>query len=373
MPTPLVAPSEVDVQMPADADRQVVLADLVVLRHVRIEVVLPVEQRVRRDLAVEREADLHDRRDRLAVRERAAIPDVRGRPGQTLVLGSSPNSLRQPQNIFVRVESSTWHSNPMTVSSRPWRGAAYRTLRRGRSGPARILDACPGSRPLHLGRARAPTSRRDLGGAGSVYVIWSTTYLAIKVVNETLPTLLARRDALPGGRRRALRDRDRRRDAGDRPTGRPTGGRRSSWAGLFVCGNGAVVLAERNVPSGIAALVIALVPLWIAVGIGSPTTGSRRSRSASCSGSWAPRSSCRARLADVPITGRCSRSRRRSPGRAVRSSPAARRSPVVRSSAPGCRCSSPASSSRRGARGRRVRPLDRPRRSPRPRSSRSPT
>ena len=36
--------------------------------------------------------------------------------GQTLVFGGAPNSLRQPQNIFVRVASSTWHSSPMTVS-----------------------------------------------------------------------------------------------------------------------------------------------------------------------------------------------------------------------------------------------------------------
>jgi hypothetical protein len=36
--------------------------------------------------------------------------------GQTFALGGDPNSLRHPQNIFVRVDSSTWHSNPMTDS-----------------------------------------------------------------------------------------------------------------------------------------------------------------------------------------------------------------------------------------------------------------
>src|SRR6266536_4172504 len=46
---PRLAVGELDVQVPADADRQVVLRDLEVLRHVRIEVVLPVEQRVGRD------------------------------------------------------------------------------------------------------------------------------------------------------------------------------------------------------------------------------------------------------------------------------------------------------------------------------------
>src|SRR5438874_7132711 len=37
--------------------------------------------------------------------------------GHVLVFGGEPNSLRHPQNIFVAVESSTWHSSPMTVSN----------------------------------------------------------------------------------------------------------------------------------------------------------------------------------------------------------------------------------------------------------------
>ena len=42
-----------------------------------------------------------------------------GRPrqtGQTWVLGSAPNSVAQPQNIFVAVLSSTCTSSPMTGS-----------------------------------------------------------------------------------------------------------------------------------------------------------------------------------------------------------------------------------------------------------------
>ena len=37
--------------------------------------------------------------------------------GHTFVLGGAPNSARQPQNIFVWVSSSTWHSSPMTAST----------------------------------------------------------------------------------------------------------------------------------------------------------------------------------------------------------------------------------------------------------------
>jgi hypothetical protein len=42
-----------------------------------------------------------------------------GRPrqvGQVRVLGGSPKPTSQPQNIFVRVESWTWISRPMTGS-----------------------------------------------------------------------------------------------------------------------------------------------------------------------------------------------------------------------------------------------------------------
>ena len=46
-------------QMPAQAERDVVLGDLVALGEVRIEVVLAVEDRARRDLAAQREAH-HD-------------------------------------------------------------------------------------------------------------------------------------------------------------------------------------------------------------------------------------------------------------------------------------------------------------------------
>ena len=36
-----------------------------------------------------------------------------------LVLGSWPNSLRQPQNSFVSVRSSQWTSRPITASKLP--------------------------------------------------------------------------------------------------------------------------------------------------------------------------------------------------------------------------------------------------------------
>ncbi len=101
---------------------------------------------------------------------------------------------------------------------------------------------------------------------GSVYVIWGTTYLGIRITNETLPPLIAAgtRFVIAGAILFAVATR--RRDAEADPIGRP------QWraallvgTGLIAFGNGSVVLAERTVPSGTVALIFALVPLWIAL------------------------------------------------------------------------------------------------------------
>ncbi len=101
---------------------------------------------------------------------------------------------------------------------------------------------------------------------GIVYVIWSTTYLGIRITNETLPPLLAAgtRFVIAGAVLFAITTRLR--DSVDDPVGRT-----QWWAaflvgtGLIAGGNGSVVLAERTVPSGTVALIFALVPLWIAL------------------------------------------------------------------------------------------------------------
>jgi drug/metabolite transporter (DMT)-like permease len=101
---------------------------------------------------------------------------------------------------------------------------------------------------------------------GAVYVIWGTTYLAIRVVNQTLPPLLAAavRFLVAGSLLTAWSLR-----RGDVESDRPT---RAHWrsaaiVGLLLVfgGNGAVVWAERTIPSGLTALIIALVPLWMAL------------------------------------------------------------------------------------------------------------
>jgi len=100
----------------------------------------------------------------------------------------------------------------------------------------------------------------------AVYLIWGTTYLGIRVVNETLPPLLAAgiRFVIAGGALYlwAIRRGDR---TGDRPRAAQWKAAAIVGALLLVGGNGGVVWAERTVPSGIVALIIALVPLWMAL------------------------------------------------------------------------------------------------------------
>lgn len=100
---------------------------------------------------------------------------------------------------------------------------------------------------------------------GVVYVVWSTTFVAIRVVNETLPPLLATgvRFLVAGGVLLpiALRFGDR---TGDRPNAAQWRGAAAVALLLMVGGNGGIVWAERTIPSGMAGLAIATVPLWMA-------------------------------------------------------------------------------------------------------------
>jgi drug/metabolite transporter (DMT)-like permease len=105
---------------------------------------------------------------------------------------------------------------------------------------------------------------KSYGSLAAVCWVWGTTYLAIRMGNESLPlaffvstrfllsggllllACLARRDYLPRGRELA--------DA--------------LLSGIVVLGvgNGCLILAERLIPSGIASLFVSVTPFWM-VGI----------------------------------------------------------------------------------------------------------
>jgi drug/metabolite transporter (DMT)-like permease len=103
---------------------------------------------------------------------------------------------------------------------------------------------------------------RLIAAFAAVYVIWGSTYLAIRFAVETLPPLLmaGARFLVAGG---VLLLWSRFRESASGPTS--TDWRTGLIAGalLLMGGNGAVVWAEQLVPSGIAALLVAVVPLWM--------------------------------------------------------------------------------------------------------------
>ena len=135
------------------------------------------------------------------------------------------------------------------------------------------------SAPIVLPNARRGGSTAAIWTALSlVYLAWSTTFVGIRVANETIPPMLAGglRFLVAGGLLLpiALSFGDR---AGDRP-------KAAQWKGAAVValfmmfgGNGGIVWAERTIPSGMAGLAIATVPLWM-VAIDRVVLGHRQPR-----------------------------------------------------------------------------------------------
>ena len=100
----------------------------------------------------------------------------------------------------------------------------------------------------------------------TVYLVWGSTYLAIRIVVETIPPLLSAGVrfilaglimytflAFRGGWSRM------------RISLQQLGACTLIGAALLFGGNGVVSLAEQSVPSGLAALIIASVPLWVVI------------------------------------------------------------------------------------------------------------
>jgi drug/metabolite transporter (DMT)-like permease len=99
---------------------------------------------------------------------------------------------------------------------------------------------------------------------GALYVIWGSTYLAIKVLVGVAPALLSMsaRFAVAGLVVLAVLALRRGR-AAVRFAPREVAGATLIGGLLLFGGNGLVAIAERHVPSGLAALVIASEPLWV--------------------------------------------------------------------------------------------------------------
>ena len=111
-----------------------------------------------------------------------------------------------------------------------------------------------------------PSTAAVWAALATIYVVWGSTYLGIMVAIETLPPLLmsAARFVVAGAFLYvfAIRRGDR---AGDRPTARQWVAATIVGGALLLGGNGGVALSEERIDSGVAALLVATIPLWMAV------------------------------------------------------------------------------------------------------------
>ncbi|MFJ6483075.1 MULTISPECIES: EamA family transporter [unclassified Streptomyces] len=119
------------------------------------------------------------------------------------------------------------------------------------------------------GPATAPLGR--ISGAvwaalALVYVVWGSTYLGIRVVVETMPPFLsAGARFITAGLLLSAVVAWRYGPAALRATRAQLASAALVGLLLILGGNGLVVLAETSVPSGLAALLVAAVPMWVVV------------------------------------------------------------------------------------------------------------
>ncbi|MDP9344228.1 MAG: EamA family transporter, partial [Actinomycetota bacterium] len=95
-----------------------------------------------------------------------------------------------------------------------------------------------------------------------VYVVWGSTYVGIRLLVETIPPLTgaAARFVVAGAvMLAALAARGR----SIRASPRALAGAALIGLLLPAGGNGLVTVAEKHVPSGLAALLVATIPLWV--------------------------------------------------------------------------------------------------------------
>jgi drug/metabolite transporter (DMT)-like permease len=116
-------------------------------------------------------------------------------------------------------------------------------------------------------RLRSPAEPRSsrvtvILAFAAVYLIWGSTYLAIRYAIQTLPPfLMAATRFLTAGTIVLIWASFR----GDRISRSPTAWRRAFVIGalLLLCGNGGVTWSEKYVASGLTALLVATEPLWV--------------------------------------------------------------------------------------------------------------
>ena len=117
--------------------------------------------------------------------------------------------------------------------------------------------------PAPLPHSPASATTLVLMAFAAVYIVWGSTYLAIRIGIESFPPLI-----LAGLRHITvglLLYPVLRRKTGIKPTGANWRAALITGALLLFVGNGGVSWAERTVPSGVTALLVATVSLWLVI------------------------------------------------------------------------------------------------------------
>lgn len=119
------------------------------------------------------------------------------------------------------------------------------------------------SSPPPLSSSQASSPRRALLALAAVYLVWGSTYLGVLIALEGFPPMLLSgiRFLVAGGALLAFLA----------ARGAPLPDARQWRAAvpvgllLFTVGNGCVCVAEVHIGSGVAAVVVATMPLWMAI------------------------------------------------------------------------------------------------------------
>ncbi len=129
---------------------------------------------------------------------------------------------------------------------------------------SRTITEPPNSVGAHaVWQSSARTKTLVLLAFAAVYLVWGSTYLAIRVGIESFPPFILAgiRHVIAGLVLYAVF----RRKTGIRPTGAHWWTAAVTGFMLLFVGNGGVSWAEQTVPSGIAALLVATVSLWLVI------------------------------------------------------------------------------------------------------------
>ena len=119
------------------------------------------------------------------------------------------------------------------------------------------------SRLADQGRSGTASRRAVWLALTAVYLAWGSTYVAIRIMDRTIPPLIGAGCRYMSAGIAMYVFLWVRRRAAPRVAPRELGSIALVGVLLLVFGNGLVCLAERHVPAGLSALVVASVPLWL--------------------------------------------------------------------------------------------------------------